>query len=523
MQGYTGGDRREKKRWFQKDLFWFTLRCTVGINLAAHAYRFFNPLFSHDSLQINQDDAAWQIALGRFLQPLYGILRGSLCTPLLIGLLATAFLFLAIYTILRLFDLSAKPIVLALCGLFSVNASVTYLHATYLPWSDMFLLAFFLSTLSVWFFFRVHGGVWIAPLFLVFSLGLYQAYFQTAAALFLVYLLRDTASGKKAVYVLLRGFLAISTLLTGLLLYAGLYGGVLACTGVQPKSFYNSPLSVLDFTGVSIPQLLLGTFLEPIKSLIHPETFQRIPAAVLNGMFLFLVLVDLGIRFRQKKTPVSNRLLTVFCLVLLPLGSNAVFFLSKGVTHALMTLSFSIFYLLPALTLERWKREKFLLCQKIPAEISRNLYRGACAGLLLLVFWNGVFAQQVYLKKSLQEQGTLSVMTRILDRMEQTPGYLPGETQVLVMGQLDQGPLSQPRAGFSHIDGVGATFNFGVTYYDTFRWYCENILGYSICMAPQSVRNELEKHPDPDMEAMPVFPAKGSVRMVDERLVVRLS
>jgi len=516
-------ERLEKRRWFQADLFFFTLRGSFGVSLAAHAYRFVNPQFSHDSLLINQNDCAWQITLGRFLQPVYLALRGSLCAPLLTGLLATTFLFLAVYTILRLLDISSKPVAFALCGLLETHASITYTHATYLPWSDVFLLALLFSTLAVWFFFRVYGGVWIAPVFLVLSLGLYQAHFQTALTLFLLCFLRDALAGKKAVPILLRGVLSILTLLTSLLLYAGVYQAVLWCTGVQPKAFYNSLLTVGDYTDVKILPLLLDTCLEPLRSLLHPETFQSLPAAILNGGFLVLFLVDTGMLFWQKKRPPGNGFLTLLLLVLLPPGSNAVYFISKGVEHDLMTFSFSFFYLLPALTLERWNKENFQPFQNMATKIGPILRKAALTGLFLLVFWNGIFSNQVYLKKSLQEQGTLSLMTRLLDRMEQTPGYVPGETPVLVIGRLDNGPLSTPRAGFSHISGVGSDYNFAVTYYDTFRWYCEEILGYTIQMAPQSVRNEQEKHPDPEIEAMPVFPAKGSVKMQKNRLVVRLS
>jgi hypothetical protein len=35
----------------------------------AHAYRFFSTAFSHDSTYLYHDMAAWQISIGRFLQP----------------------------------------------------------------------------------------------------------------------------------------------------------------------------------------------------------------------------------------------------------------------------------------------------------------------------------------------------------------------------------------------------------------------------------------------------------------------
>ena len=63
-----------------------------------HGYRFFNNMYSHDALlMVYQGDFAWQIALGRFLQPLLLFFRGSLCNPWLISFCAVFWIFLSVY------------------------------------------------------------------------------------------------------------------------------------------------------------------------------------------------------------------------------------------------------------------------------------------------------------------------------------------------------------------------------------------------------------------------------------------
>ncbi len=55
----------------------FTLAVTALLCLAVHGYRFANSMFSHDSLLvIVQEDAAWQIELGRFFQPFIVFFKG---------------------------------------------------------------------------------------------------------------------------------------------------------------------------------------------------------------------------------------------------------------------------------------------------------------------------------------------------------------------------------------------------------------------------------------------------------------
>ena len=60
---------------------------------AAYLSRFVSFGFTHDSLQIDQSGGAlFQISLGRFVQPLYWLVRGDIVMPYVVGLLAFAFL-----------------------------------------------------------------------------------------------------------------------------------------------------------------------------------------------------------------------------------------------------------------------------------------------------------------------------------------------------------------------------------------------------------------------------------------------
>ena len=52
----------------------------------AHAYCYLNLFRSHDSVMVSQyADGAWQIAIGRWAQPLYYRIRGGVYNPFLVG------------------------------------------------------------------------------------------------------------------------------------------------------------------------------------------------------------------------------------------------------------------------------------------------------------------------------------------------------------------------------------------------------------------------------------------------------
>ena len=140
--------------------------------------------------------------------------------------------------------------------------------------------------------------------------------------------------------------------------------------------------------------------------------------------------------------------------------------------------------------------------------------------LCILLFDKTIYANQLYLKKQLEYDATQTVMTRVLDRIEQTDGYVVGETPVKFIGTLNGSPLDKMREAFvSSYVVTGAGRNYALTYYGTFWHYFEVILGYPI----QPFKGELDASQAKMAEQMPAFPAKGSVEIVDGVLLVKLS
>lgn len=60
----------------------------------AHGCRYYSLCFSGDAMLLTQQgQAVYQSTLGRYLQPVYWLLRGEITVPPVIGLFATVFLF----------------------------------------------------------------------------------------------------------------------------------------------------------------------------------------------------------------------------------------------------------------------------------------------------------------------------------------------------------------------------------------------------------------------------------------------
>lgn len=215
-----------------------------------------------------------------------------------------------------------------------------------------------------------------------------------------------------------------------------------------------------------------------------------------SAVFLFIKLA-----IQNKLSKINKVFLTVLVL-LFPFGFNFVYFISQGMEHELMTFSFSVvplfaLWLLNSATLKK----KFI---KIVVYLS-----------FTVIIVNGIiFANQCYVKKHLERQSTLSIVTRLIDRIEQTEEYVPGETQVSFVGKIEDNPvLIQRRAGFNY-NGVGNTVWATATY--NIEQYVQEFLAYPYKRywgeIPKNIHDELE-----------IFPSKNCMIVQDGVLYIKIS
>ena len=115
---------------------------TLLFSLLAHGYRYYSLCFSGDAMLLTQQgQAVYQSTLGRYLQPVYWLLRGEITVPPVIGLFATVFLFLSCVLMAELFRLDKKRDIALLSALLVTHETLAVSNATYLPWTDVYALA----------------------------------------------------------------------------------------------------------------------------------------------------------------------------------------------------------------------------------------------------------------------------------------------------------------------------------------------------------------------------------------------
>lgn len=488
-------------------IFWY---------LFAHGYRFSNNMYAHDALlQIYQDDSAWQIALGRVLQPILLFLRGGLCNPWLISFCAVLWLSLGVYLVIDLLGIRKLITINMISGVMACNGVLTALNASFLPWVDFFMLSLFLSVAGVWLCKR---GTWkflcLGAIVLAAAMGIYQAYISVSIVLVIFLLLREAQKAEKLKDFLKKTVYYCASLLAAALLYYLMWQVIRRIFGIWVADSYNGLASLGDYTETSFLSTIALAYRKVFYYLAHPDVFVTM---MFRGHSLSIVwryllcaanmIVVAGLIFyvvqknRKKGRKIWQYLFQALLLLVLPAAMNFVCIISKGNDHILTLYALVLLYVFTVALTE---------------EQSGVWVKAAVWLSVLCVIWtNVVYANQVYLKRELQDRAVTSFMTRIVADMEDMEGYEPGITPVAFCGPFGSSPYLQEMEGLEDLLPYGMT-KTPLTYTGTE----EAFIRYELAVPINYTRVPWD---DPEVVRMPAYPNEGSIAYVGEVLVIKIS
>ena len=490
--------------------------------LLAHGYAFTNFTVSHDSLNemfLSGDIryaagsvADWKISLGRFLYPAYRtVFSGGAGTPWLSGVLSLVWVSLAVYLVSRLFSVDNALLLAVIGALFVTNVSYSALAATYIYDLDGDMLAMLLAVCAAYLLLRGAGrrrALAVVPI--VCSLALYQSMISVAVSLVMIACILRLLNSESAKTVLFDGLKAVGILLAGGAVYGFLVRAVCRASGIALSDGYNSLLSLGRMTPALIPAAVRSTYATWAGSILRQPVFWPLPVTLAVHLLLtVLTLAAVSLFLVRKRLPAANLLLALALTLFLPMGMNLSNFLGyAGMNaHDLMKYAFCLVYLFDILLLRQCMRER---------PESRLFSRCAAVSLALIaaVIWGSVqTANALYLKKDLERQATLSRMTELCLRLDQTEGYVPGETPVVFIGRPS---FDTPEAlrRVSQITGADLNSTVGGGYYAAYFSY--------ILQTPIRIGSETALPEGTPIDAMPPFPAEGSICRAGDTLIVRM-
>lgn len=507
-----------RELWADKKRRYLILLSSFAFLFVTHLYRWVNAMYSHDSLMVIQNDWSWQVSIGRIFNPLYVMLRGQILAPMNVTLFACVFLILSVALVIQILHLKKTMSIVLCCGFLTTFETITFVNAGFLQSMDLDMLALLFSVLAAWFF-TEKENVWgyaAGVLSLTIMLGLFQSYIEVTIMLVCLSLLRDALEGVSAKKLFLKGLKCVGLIILGGLLYYICLKAALNITGVVATE--NSSNGLVKMKTLTLAKVLLlakDAWKYTLRyvffdSMIFHKTISRWVYRLL-GLVSFSGIVWMS---WKKHLKIGTVTLIVFLLLVMPLGGNAVYVLSLGFKHSLMNYSFVFFSILFVLVFDLLDEDTPILY------IARRAIPLLCAVLLLN---HVLFANQWYIRSDLYSRAGMSFMTRLVSDMEETEGYEVGKTPVLILGHVDDNPTSYWNDNYEIVSDpfAGTLHHHAVSYYQTYTWYFQNILGYSINLVPlKDVAGYLDNS---QCLAMPIYPAPGGIQIIDGVLVVRLS
>ena len=163
--------------------------------------------------------------------------------------------------------------------------------------------------------------------------------------------------------------------------------------------------------------------------------------------------------------------------------------------------SFVSVYLLMGLAAERLERVPAASFLAVP--------------LTVIVLANAYFANMCYLKLNLQYENARAFYTVLAARVESVPGF-DGECRLCLVGKQGNLLHSFPELDTELFMGVNRDLVNIYSRENLIRYY----LGLDIPFAGETETGKLEN--DPRVAAMAEYPYDGSIRLIDDLLVVKL-
>lgn len=483
------------------------LLSTAAFSAAAHGFLFANEFFSHDSVSYFSYATGtfpFYVSIGRFLIPLYEVIKGAVAAPWLIGLLFTVWMSAASFLTVRLLKIRSVSGAVLVSGLLCTNIALTLTGATYVYCMDEYAMALLTAVAAAWMFSRGRRGILPGLLFLVISLLFYQAYFTVTLSLCFLVILEKLAENQRLASVIAEGVRDLVLMAAGFGLYYWLWTEACALVGMQKRRVEESLLS----GGLEqLWTLLREANLEFGRNLLDADRVLGYFLPTIHLLLLGAVLFRLASCLADRSIRPGNRLVLLALACLTPTVLNSASILLTGGTTELVTVSWGLFYVLPAICREPGSRQ-WKACGR------------RAVGLLLcgVLWYNLVFANQAYMKKDLEKTATIAMAARVIERIELLDGYVPGETPVTFVGLLSWNTyLNRGRDEFQALDGAaGLWFDYAATY--NMGRYLTDYLNYPLLWDETLDFSQRE-----EVWAMPAFPAAGSIQMIDGTVVVKLS
>lgn len=478
---------------------------SLVVAFLSYMFAFTNKLVNHDDVFYLFDKGA-TLTSGRWGLTLTSVLFPDISMPWIYGIISIIFITLSICLIIDIFKIRSRMLSALLSGLIISFPSLTGIFA-FMFTSASFSFCFLLSVLAV--YLAVSGklrNILLAVVVLIFSVSIYQAYIAVSASLLVAFLLLQLASSDEdTVKIFKKALMFVAVLGLSLALY---YGITMIIMHISGNSFNEYATESLE-QSESIIHGFLYAYYSFIRIFIGKFNILTNPFTQAIHILLFISAVLIFAYSVFKKGDIKRTLLSLVTLGLFPLSITCLYiFVNKHSVHGLMMYSFISVYVFIFICLGLIKKESLKKGAKNVVPV-----------LFAICMVSNIYASNnAFVQMKLAYENAYSYYSSVMTTVVNTPGFDENCKVALVRTQ----PITQKYDITEHLDnkviaGVKSDL-INVYSRESFIHY---FLGYGVEFATEEEIDVILKKDE--FKEMQVYPYYGSVKKIDNYIVVRLS
>lgn len=496
--------------------------------LAAHLYQFTNKLYNYDELAntpggigLSTEQGRWLLNwMGRFMRSVFG---GSYSLPFFNGIFALLFLALSAGMVVSVFQVRNKLTAGLIGGLMTVFPAVVSMYFF------MFLALYYaigisFSVFAAWLAVKYPKNIIAniaAVVMIACSLGVYQAYFPDTVCILLIVVILKAAFGGvkekkewKEFFLMIARFLVVMA--AGVAVYFLINKAVLAVTHIQLTSYQGG-----DTMGkITIAQLISAlkscytSFFDLGFSNVMGISYNRTVRRLIKVVWI-LFAAGIGAYLVLKKKEYLNKVIVLCGILVFPVAMFLIYVMApNSYCYTLMAYSVVFFFVFFLLWLDACFRNLKL---HAPVKSITNWVSALLTAALVIVFvW---YANGNYMALEYTKYHDFSYVQTLITKIRSVEDYSQDKPVIVVGTQINDSTNGMGSLiGDTFTVGGKADTNLG---YNSLLYLMSDYLGFSPYYGTyEEIQNWMQREV---VREMPSYPADGSIQVIDDTIIVKLS
>lgn len=517
------------KNYFNKDRkFIFLLTAVLGV--ITHFLLISNLILSQDGLLngIHYTAGGYEASLGRWGIDFFDSIRNNIALPFITTLISILIMGIINILIIELFEIKNKifKVFTILSVVVSPSLCMTLLYSYT---ADAYLFAMLFSVFTVYAFYKIKNkkiGTVLGMISFILMLSIYQSYMGITVGLILMMSVKKLLTEKNSSLEVIKSiFVKAIMLVVSAIIYFVITKIILEVNNLTMSTYKGTnEISVFSILASIIPSIK-NAYLAFLKyffadGIVLNRAWKREKLYLIFFALYAIAMIVLFIKMLKKENKSKEFLirfiLAAIIICALPIGLNLVIILAPGneiyyliATQMILMIPFvlMIFEMLP---------EKSVFVNILNWGIVISL------SVIMVTYFLSIVV--TYQTAELTYNQAKSVASRVLDRMEECPGYRTGMNK-LFAGVVDDGNFTKTldiynlavtnslRSSIFHGTywGQESTWkNFMDLFFGTHIEFCDDYEYYTII------------HSD-EFKEMDIFPGENSVKIINDVMVVKFT